>query len=214
MKNDSTVVSPCRILIADDESIIRLDLREMLSHLGYDVVAEAADGEAAMELARKLRPDLVIMDIKMPEVDGISAASTLTAEKIAPVVLLTAYSDQALVDRARDAGVVGYLVKPFRAAELLPVIELSLARFAEFQSLEREVGSLKEALETRKTVERAKGVLMEAHGLSEAEAFRRIRKTSMDARRSMKEVAEAILLTFDMELAPVNQEEPTDSLTS
>lgn len=214
MNNPSSRRSPCRILIVDDESIIRLDLREMLTHLGYDVVAEAGDGEAGMDLARKLRPDLVIMDIKMPEVDGITAASTLTAEKIAPVVLLTAYSDQALVDRARDAGVVGYLVKPFREAELLPVIELSLARFAEFEALEREVGDLREALETRKVVERAKGVLMEVHGLAEAEAFRRIRKTSMDARKSMKEVAEAILLTYEMELASVGQDEAGTSANS
>jgi response regulator NasT len=171
----------------------------MLTHLGYDVIAEAGDGETAMELARKLHPDLVIMDIKMPRVDGITAAEALTREKIAPVVLVTAYSDQGLVDRAKDAGVVGYVVKPFRETELMPVIELSLSRFEEFRSLEREVGSLKDALETRKVVERAKGVLMEVHGLRESEAFHRIRKTSMDARKSMKEVAEAILLTHDMD---------------
>ncbi len=188
-----------RILIADDESLIRLDLREMLTHLGYDVIAEAGDGETAMELARKLHPDLVIMDIKMPRVDGITAAEQLTREKIAPVVLVTAYSDQGLVDRAKEAGVVGYVVKPFRETELMPVIELSLSRFEEFRSLEREVGSLKDALESRKVVERAKGVLMEVHGLRESEAFHRIRKTSMDARKSMKEVAEAILLTHDMD---------------
>jgi two-component system, response regulator PdtaR len=188
-----------RILIADDESLIRLDLREMLGELGYDVVGEAGDGRSALELAHKLRPDLVIMDIKMPGVDGITAAEDLTREKIAPVVLLTAYSDQGLVERAKEAGVVGYVVKPFRQAELMPVIELSLARFEEFRSLEREVGDLKEALETRKLVERAKGVLMEVHGLRESEAFHRIRKTSMDARKSMKEVAEAVLLTHEME---------------
>ncbi|MDP9365814.1 MAG: response regulator [Chloroflexota bacterium] len=188
-----------RILIADDESLIRLDLREMLVGLGYDVVAEAGDGRNALDLAHKLRPDLVIMDIKMPGVDGISAAEDLTRQKIAPVVLLTAYSDQGLVERAKEAGVVGYVVKPFRQAELMPVIELSLARFEEFCSLEREVGDLKEALETRKLVERAKGVLMDVHGLREAEAFHRIRKTSMDARKSMKEVAEAVLLTHEME---------------
>lgn len=192
-------VAPCRIIIADDESLIRLDLREMLTHLGYDVIAEAGDGSSAMELARKLRPDLVIMDIKMPDVDGITAAEGLTADRIAPVVLLTAYSDQALVDRAKEAGVVGYVVKPFREAELMPVIELSLARFEEFQALEREVGDLKEALESRKIIERAKGVLMEVHGLRESEAFHRIRRTSMDARKSMREVAEAILLTHEMD---------------
>jgi response regulator NasT len=193
--------APWRIIIADDESLIRLDLREMLTHLGYDVIGEAGDGRSALDLARKLQPDLVIMDIKMPEVDGISAAEELTRSKIAPVVLLTAYSDQGLVEQAKEAGVVGYVVKPFRETELMPVIELCLARFAEFRSLEREVGSLKEALEARKVIERAKGVLMEVHGLREAEAFHRIRKTSMDARKSMREVAEAILLTHDMDMA-------------
>jgi AmiR/NasT family two-component response regulator len=188
-----------RILIADDESLIRLDLREMLAGIGYDVIAEAGDGHTALELARKLRPDLVIMDIKMPEVDGIAAAEALTRERIAPVVLLTAYSDQGLVERAKEAGVVGYVVKPFRHTELMPVIELSLARFAEFQQLERDVGDLKEALETRKIIERAKGVLMEVHDLRESEAFHRIRKTSMDARKSMREVAEAVLLTHEMD---------------
>lgn len=188
-----------RIVIADDESLIRLDLREMLTELGYDVVGEAGDGKAALELARKLLPDLVIMDIRMPGLDGIAAAEELTREKIAPVVLLTAYSDQGLVERAKDAGVVGYVVKPFRQSELLPVIELSIARFDEFRSLEREVGDLKEALETRKLVERAKGILMETHGLRESEAFHRIRKTSMDARKSMKEVAEAVLLAHEMD---------------
>lgn len=202
MRNPAaTRTTPCRIVIADDESLIRLDLREMLVHLGYDVVGEAGDGRSAMELARKLRPDLVIMDIKMPDLDGISAAEGLTQDRIAPVVLLTAYSDQALVDRAKEAGVVGYVVKPFREAELMPVIELSLARFEEFRALEREVGSLKEALESRKVVERAKGVLMEVHGLRESEAFHRIRKTSMDARKSMREVAEAILLTHEMDIS-------------
>jgi len=190
-----------RIVIADDESLIRLDLREMLTHLGYDVIGEAGDGRSAMELARRLRPDLLIMDIKMPDLDGISAAEELTRERIAPVVLVTAYSDQGLVERAREAGVVGYVVKPFREAELMPVIELSRARFDEFRTLEKEVGSLKEALETRKLIERAKGVLMESHGLRESEAFHRIRKTSMDARKSMKEVAEAILLAYEMEFS-------------
>ena len=189
-----------RIIIADDESLIRLDLREMLTHLGYDVIAEAGDGRSALDLARKLQPDLMIMDIKMPDLDGIAAAEELTREQIAPVVLLTAYSDQALVERAKEAGVVGYVVKPFREAELMPVIELSLARFDEFRSLERELGDLKEALEARKQIERAKGVLMEVYGLKESEAFHRIRKTSMDARKSMREVAEAILLTHEMDI--------------
>ena len=192
--------APRRILVADDESLIRLDVREMLTHLGYEVVGEAGDGAVAIELARKLKPDLVIMDIRMPEVDGIVAAETLTRERVAPVVLLTAYSDHQLVERAREAGVVGYVVKPFREAELRPVIELSLARFDEFRTLEREVGNLNEALESRKVVERAKGVLMESYGLKESEAFHRIRKTSMDARKSMREVADAILLTHTMDM--------------
>ncbi len=196
-----------RIIIADDESLIRLDLREMLTHLGYDVIGEAGDGQAAMEMARRLRPDLLIMDIKMPDLDGISAAEALTRERIAPVVLVTAYSDQGLVERAREAGVVGYVVKPFREAELMPVIELSRARFDEFRTLEREVGSLRDALDSRKVIERAKGVLQETHGLRESEAFHRIRKTSMDARKSMKEVAEAILLAHDMDTSIGNDAE-------
>lgn len=196
-----------RIIIADDESLIRLDLREMLIALDYDVIAEVGDGRTAVDLAKKLRPDLVIMDIKMPEVDGISAAEELTREKIAPVVLLTAYSDQQLVERAKDAGVVGYVVKPFREAELMPVIEVAMARFDEFVALERELGDLKEALESRKVVERAKGILMEVHGLRETEAFHRIRRTSMDSRKSMREVAEAILLTHEMEFGPSSRSE-------
>jgi two-component system, response regulator PdtaR len=188
-----------RIIIADDESLIRMDLREMLGHLGYEVVAEASDGRSAVELAKKLLPDLIIMDIKMPDMDGISAAGELARDHIAPVVLLTAYSENSLIGRAKDAGVCGYLVKPFRETELMPVIELALARFDELRDLEREVTDLKEALETRKLVERAKGVLMEVHGLREADAFNRMRKTSMDNRKSMREVAEAILLTHEVQ---------------
>jgi response regulator NasT len=200
--------SPRRIIIADDESLIRLDLREMLIALNYDVIAEVGDGRTAIDLAKKLRPDLVIMDIKMPEVDGISAAGELTREKIAPVVLLTAFSDQALVEQAKEAGVVGYIVKPFREAELMPVIEVAMARFDEFVALEEEIGSMKEALESRKVVERAKGILMEVHGLRESEAFHRIRRTSMDSRKSMKEVAEAILLTHEMEFGASSAKSP------
>ena len=183
-----------RVVIADDESIIRMDLKEMLTHLGYMVVGEAGDGMSAVHLARELRPDLVIMDIKMPGLDGVSAAKVLTEEQIAPVLLLTAYSQRELIDGARDAGVVAYLVKPFREAELLPAIEIALARFREFEQLRREVDSLRDALETRKLVERAKGVLMDTQGLSEAEAFRRIQQISMNTRRAMREVASAILL--------------------
>lgn len=195
----ATQAPKARIIIADDESLIRMDLREMLGHLGYDVIAEAADGRTAVELTRKLLPDLVIMDIKMPDMDGITAADELGRGRIAPVVLLTAYSEQALIGRAKEAGVCGYLVKPFRETELMPVIELALARFLDLRDLEREVTDLKDALETRKLVERAKGVLMEVHGLRESEAFNRMRKTSMDNRKSMREVAEAILLTHEVQ---------------
>jgi response regulator NasT len=188
-----------RVVIADDESIIRLDLGEMLANLGYEVVGEGSDGAIAVELAHRLRPDLVIMDIKMPGMDGIAAAQELTRNRIAPVLLLTAYSEQQLVERAKEAGVVAYLVKPFREAELLPSIEIALARFAEFQTVEQEVHSLKEALETRKLIEQAKGILMETQGLKESEAFHRIRKASMDTRKSMREIAEAILLTHQLE---------------
>jgi two-component system, response regulator PdtaR len=187
------------VLIADDESIIRLDLGEMLANLGYEVIGEVGDGATAVELAMRLRPDLVIMDIKMPGMDGITAARELTRERVAPVLLLTAYSERELVERAKEAGIVAYLVKPFREAELMPAIEIALSRFAEFQLVEREVHSLKEALETRKLVEQAKGVLMETHGLKESEAFHRIRKASMDTRKSMREIAEAILLAHQLE---------------
>ena len=183
-----------RIVIAEDESISRMDLAEMLANLGYLVVGEAGDGRSAVNLARELRPELVIMDIKMPEMDGISAAKILTEEKIAPVLLLTAYSDREFVEGSLDAGVMGYIVKPFREAELVPAIELALARFREFRALEKQLGDTREVLETRKAVERAKGVLMDTQGMREAEAFRKIQKLSMNNRKSMREVAEAILL--------------------
>ncbi len=185
-----------RVIIADDESIIRMDLREMLNNLGYLVVGEVGDGRSAVNLARELRPDVVIMDIKFEgeEFDGIDAARILTQERIAPVLLLTAYSQRDLVVRAREAGVVGYLVKPFREADLAPAIEIALARFGEFRAMEKQVGDLQEALETRKFVDRAKGILMDTQGLTEAEAFRRIQKMSMNTRKAMKEVAEAIIL--------------------
>ncbi len=188
-----------RIVIADDESIIRMDLKEILTQLGYDVVGEASDGRTALELARKLQPDLVILDIKMPTMDGIEAAECVTHEGLAPVVLLTAYSEKALIGRAKNAGVSGYLVKPFRESELMPVIELALARFGEMKGMESEVDELREKLEARKTIERAKGMLMDVHGLTEAEAFNRMRRTSMDSRKSMREVADAILLTHQVE---------------
>lgn len=183
-----------RVIIADDESIIRIDLREMLTSLGYLVVGEAGDGRSAVNQARELRPDVVIMDIKMPDLDGIEAAKLLTEERIAPVILLTAYSQKDLVERAKEAGVVGYLVKPFREADLLPAIEVAMARFREFTAINQEVEDLQKALETRKVVDRAKGILMDTQGMTEAEAFRKIQKMSMDTRKSMKEVAEAIIL--------------------
>lgn len=183
-----------RVIIADDESIIRMDLREMLTNLGYLVIGEVGDGRSAVNLARELRPDVVIMDIKMPDMDGIDAAKILTEERISPVLLLTAYSQQELIERARDAGVVGYIVKPFRESDLSPAIEVAVARFAEFRTLEKEVGDLKLALETRKLVDRAKGILMDTQGVTEADAFRKIQKMSMNTRKPMKEVAEAIIL--------------------
>ena len=183
-----------RVIIVDDESIIRMDLREMLTNLGYLVVGEAGDGRSAVNLARELKPDVAILDIKMPDMDGIEAARVLTEEKIAPVVLLTAYSQRDLVERAKEAGVVGYITKPMRESDLTPAIEVAMARFSEFRALEKEVGDLKQALETRKLVDRAKGVLMDTQGLTEAEAFRKIQKMSMNKRRPMKDVAEAIIL--------------------
>jgi AmiR/NasT family two-component response regulator len=187
-----------RVIIADDESLIRMDLREMLTNLGYLVVGEVADGRSAVNQARELRPDVVIMDIKMPDMDGIEAAKVLTEERIAPVVLLSAYSQRDLVQRAREAGVVAYLVKPYREEELSPAIEIALARFAEFKDLQKQVSDLQEALETRKLVDRAKGILMDKQGLTEAEAFRKIQKMSMDNRKPMKDVAEAIILAHQV----------------
>jgi response regulator NasT len=175
-----------------------MDLREMLTNLGYLVVGEANDGRSAVNMARELRPDLVIMDVKMPDMDGIEAAQVLTAEKIAPVLLLTAYSQQDLIDRAKEAGVVGYLVKPFRESNLAPAVEITLSRFQEFQTVQKEVEDLKEALETRKVVDRAKGILMDTQGLTEQDAFRRIQKMSMNMRRPMKDIAEAIVLAHDV----------------
>ncbi len=203
-------MSRVRIIIADDESIIRMDLREMLTSLGYLVVGDVGDGESAVNLARKLRPDLVIMDIKMPGMDGIEAARILTRERIAPVLLLTAFGQRDLIERATAAGVVGYLVKPFRESDLAPAIEVALARFDEFKSLEKEVENLTEALETRKLVDRAKGILMDTQGLREAEAFRKIQKMSMNTRRPMREVAEAIILTHEADVDRNSRRLPPD----
>lgn len=183
-----------RIIIADDEAIVRTDLKEMLTDLEYLVVGEVGDGQSAVNLARELKPDVILMDIKMPDMDGIEAAQILTEEQIAPVILLTAYGQKELVEQAKEAGVVGYLVKPFREADLVPAIEIALSRFSEFRAMRQEVQDLQNALETRKLVERAKGILMDTQGLSERDAFRRIQKMSMNTRKPMKEVAEAIIL--------------------
>jgi response regulator NasT len=181
------------VLVAEDEALIRLDLVEMLREEGYDVTGEAADGEEAVRLATELRPDLVILDVKMPKVDGIDAASTIAGKRIAPVVILTAFSQRDLVERARDAGAMAYLVKPFAKHDLVPAIELAVSRFSELQALENEVAGLNERLETRKVIERAKGLLMTKQGLSEPEAFRWIQRTAMDRRTTMKAVAEAVV---------------------
>jgi two-component system, response regulator PdtaR len=190
-------MSGTRILVAEDEVITRMDLREMLENLGYQVVGEAGDGVAAVNLARTLRPDLVLMDIKMPELDGISAAQTLHDEHVTPVLLLTAYSDREFVDRAVEAGVMGYLVKPFAEVQLKPAIDVALERWREARQMQQDLADTKETLETRKLVERAKGVLMDSQGLKEADAFRRIQRLSMNSRKSMREVAEAILLAHE-----------------
>src|SRR5919204_4124760 len=186
-----------RIVVAEDEAISRMDLCEMLQNLGYAVVGEAGDGIAAVNMARALRPDLVLMDIKMPELEGITAASTLSEERVTPVLLLTAYSDREFVDRAVDAGVMGYLVKPFAEAQLKPAIEVALERWKEVRQIQQDLTQTQEMLETRKLVERAKGVLMDSQNLKEAEAFRRIQRLSMNSRKSMREVAEAILLAHE-----------------
>ena len=186
-----------RVVVADDESVICMDLREMLSNIGYLVVGEAGDGRSAVSLARELRPDVVLMDVKMPDMDGIEAARILAEERLAPVVLLTAFSQRDLIERAKDAGVVGYVVKPVQETDLAPAIEIALSRFRESRSLEKEIDSLQDQLETRKLVDRAKGILMDTQKLTEADAFRRIQKMSMNTRKSMKEIAQAIVLTHE-----------------
>ncbi|WP_245764973.1 ANTAR domain-containing response regulator [Nonomuraea jiangxiensis] len=182
-----------RVVIAEDEALIRLDLKEMLQEDGYVVVGEAGDGEQAIRLAAELRPDLVILDVKMPVLDGISAAERIVAERIAPCLILTAFSQRDLVERARDAGAMAYLVKPFTKADLVPAIEMAVSRHEEMVALAAEVSNLSERLETRKLVERAKGLLMTQHGWSEPQAFRWIQKASMDRRLSMREVAQIVI---------------------
>lgn len=182
-----------RVVIAEDEALIRLDLKEMLEEDGYVVVGEAGDGEQAIRLATELRPDLVILDVKMPVLDGISAAERIVADRIAPCLILTAFSQRDLVERARDAGAMAYLVKPFTKADLVPAIEMAVSRHEEMVALAQEVSSLSDRLETRKLVERAKGLLMTAHDWSEPQAFRWIQKASMDRRLSMREVAQIVV---------------------
>lgn len=182
-----------RVVIAEDEALIRMDLAEMLAEEGYEVVGQAADGERAVELAEEHRPDLVVLDVKMPKLDGIAAAQRIAEQRIAPVVILTAFSQRDLVERARDAGAMAYLVKPFTKNDLVPAVEMAVSRFAEVQMLEAEVADLTDRLETRKVVDRAKGILQESLSLSEPDAFRWIQKTAMDLRLSMRQVADGVL---------------------
>ncbi|MBL1097113.1 ANTAR domain-containing response regulator [Streptomyces coffeae] len=182
-----------RVVIAEDEALIRLDLKEMLEEEGYSVVGEAGDGETAVALALEHHPDLVILDVKMPVLDGISAAERIAGERIAPVLMLTAFSQRELVERARDAGAMAYLVKPFSKSDVVPAIEMAVSRFTELKTLEQEVADLSQRLETRKLVDRAKSILQTQYGLTEPAAFRWIQKTSMDRRLSMQQVAEAVI---------------------
>ncbi|SPM42984.1 Two-component response regulator, AmiR/NasT family, consists of REC and RNA-binding antiterminator (ANTAR) domains, partial [Mycobacterium numidiamassiliense] len=193
---DTDTVAPRRVLIAEDEALIRMDLAEMLREEGYEIVGEASDGQEAVELAEQHTPDLVIMDVKMPRRDGIDAASEIASKRIAPIVVLTAFSQRDLVERARDAGAMAYLVKPFTISDLIPAIELALSRFSEIRELEREVETLSERLETRKIVERAKGLLQAKQGMTEPEAFKWIQRAAMDRRTTMKRVAEVVLETL------------------
>jgi len=185
-----------RIIVAEDEAIIRMDLVEMLREAGYNVIGEAANGREAISLARHLKPDLAILDVKMPEIDGISAAELIVSEKLAAVLMLTAFSQRELVERARDAGAMAYLVKPFSISDLTPAIEMALGRYAQIQALETEVGELGERLEARKLVDRAKGVLMANLGITEPEAFKWIQKAAMDQRSSMSAVSEGVLAHY------------------
>jgi len=191
-------MQPYRIVIADDESIIRLDLKKVLEDAGHTVAGEASDGETAVNLARTLRPDVVILDIKMPVMDGLDAAKIICEENIAPVLLLTAYSEGELIDRAREAGVFAYLVKPFQEADLKPAIEVAIARHEQHQALQEQVTELEDRIETRKAIERAKGILIDRYGMKEADAFRRIQTQSMNTRKSMREIAEAIIIANDI----------------
>lgn len=182
-----------RVVIAEDEAIIRLDLVEMLAAEGYDIVGEAGDGEEAVRLVRELQPDVALLDIKMPGVDGLAAARQILEERLAAVVILTAFSQRDLIQQARDAGVLAYVVKPFQRSDLVPAIELAIARFKELTALARQAEALHEQLESRKVIDRAKGRLMDGHGLSEQEAFRFLQSTAMTRRTQMRDVAEQVL---------------------
>jgi two-component system, response regulator PdtaR len=193
MSSTSGVRPPLRVVVAEDEALIRMDLVEMLAEEGYDVVGQAPDGETALELAESTRPDLVVLDVKMPRLDGISAAQRIAEQRIAPVVILTAFGQREVVERARDAGAMAYVVKPFTKNDLVPAIELAVSRHAEIRALESEITGLTDRFETRKAVDRAKGVLQEQLGVSEADAFRWIQKTAMDLRLSMRQVADGVV---------------------
>jgi len=182
-----------RVLVAEDEALIRLDLVELLTEEGYEVVGQVGDGEEAVKLARELEPDLVVMDVKMPVMSGIQAAEIITDERIAPVVMLTAFSQRDLVEQAREAGAMAYVVKPFDASDVIPAIEMAMARFAELRAVEEEAADLAERLESRKLIDQAKGLLQDSFGMTEAEAFRWIQKQAMDMRKSMRDVAEGVL---------------------
>jgi two-component system, response regulator PdtaR len=198
--------TPFNVVIAEDEALIRLDLREMLEEEGYVVAGEATDGEAAVKLAEELRPDLVIMDVKMPGLDGISAAERITANQVAPVIILTAFSQRDLVQRASEAGAMAYLIKPFTKADLVPAIEVAASRFAEIAALNAEAASLRDRLEVRKLLDRAKGVLQDSQRMTEAQAFRWIQKTSMDRRQTMRAVAEEVLAQAEQATAEGDQQ--------
>ena len=187
-----------RVLIADDESVVRMDLRETLEEAGYEVVAEASDGATALELARRERPDVAVLDVRMPRMDGVRAAEAIMKERLCPVLLLTAYNEPQVVARAADAGVMACLSKPYHERDLLSGLELAQARFDQVVALEREVGKLEDALKTRKLVDRAKRLLMETRGMTEPEAFRALQKTAMDQRRTMRQIAEAVIVAAEI----------------
>jgi two-component system, response regulator PdtaR len=208
--------TPFNVVIAEDEALIRLDLREMLEEEGYVVAGEASDGETAVQLAEQLKPDLVIMDVKMPGLDGISAAEQITGKQLAPVIILTAFSQRDLVQRASEAGAMAYLIKPFTKADLVPAIEVAASRFAEIAALNTEAASLRERLEVRKLLDRAKGQLQDSKGMTEAQAFRWIQKTSMDRRQTMRSVAEEVMAEAEAAAAAAKSAEeakPGDEAT-